>query len=70
MDYRIKSLRFTVQLLLRSLPEGILFNLICFGATWKALFEGSKEYNQETLDAASAFVSTMNADMGNAILYI
>ena len=60
----MNQVRETMQLFLRSIPEGSLFNIISFGTKWKALFQGSREYNQKSLQEASEHVSSMEADMG------
>jgi hypothetical protein len=49
---------------LRSLPEGTLFNIVGFGTSFQKLFPQSKEYNDKTLEIASAHVAKMNADLG------
>jgi hypothetical protein len=55
----------TLQIFLRSLPEGTLFNIVSFGTNFSSLFpDGSKEYNDKTLQAASEHASKMTANMG------
>lgn len=58
----------TLQLFLRSIPSGCYFNIIGFGSHFKALFETSQYYNQETLDLATSYVESINADFGGTEL--
>ena len=45
---KIHQVRETMQIFLRSLPEGTMFNIVSFGSDWSALFPGgSKEYFQK-----------------------
>jgi uncharacterized protein YegL len=61
---RINSVKETLQIFLRSLPEGTLFNIISFGTNFTKLFPESKEYNEASLKQASEMVSSMTANMG------
>lgn len=42
---RINSVKDTLQVFLRSIPEGTLFNIIGFGTNTELLFQQSAEYN-------------------------
>jgi hypothetical protein len=58
----------TLEIFLRSLPEGTLFNIIGFGTNFEKLFtEGSLEYNDKTLETASNHVKKMFADLGGIL---
>ena len=60
----IASARATLELLLRSLSPGCAFNVVGFGSKFKLLFpEGSKRYDTESLQKATEYASTMQADM-------
>ena len=60
----IASARATLELLLRSLSPGCAFNVVGFGTKFKLLFpEGSKRYDTESLQKATKYASTMQADM-------
>ena len=60
----IASARATLKLLLRSLSPGCAFNVVGFGTKFKLLFpEGSKRYDTESLQKATEYASTMQADM-------
>ena len=62
---KINRVKETLQLFLRSLPEGTLFNVIGFGTDFKKLFEGgSVEYNDKNLTTATEHVNGMTANMG------
>jgi hypothetical protein len=55
----------TLEIFLRSLPEGTLFNIIGFGTGFEKLFkEGSVEYNDKTLNIANEHVKVMQANLG------
>ncbi|MBM3122911.1 MAG: VWA domain-containing protein, partial [Chloroflexi bacterium] len=60
----IEGARTALQLFLRALPQGSRFNILGFGSTFHALFEGSRPYTPENLQAAFAYVERMGADMG------
>eukprot|EP01114_Cavostelium_apophysatum_P024203 TRINITY_DN940_c0_g1_i3.p1 TRINITY_DN940_c0_g1~~TRINITY_DN940_c0_g1_i3.p1 ORF type:complete len:876 (-),score=276.34 TRINITY_DN940_c0_g1_i3:53-2680(-) len=62
---RINQVRDCLQVFLRSLPEGTLFNIVGFGSSHEFLFKkGSEEYNDDSLKKASAYVSALSANMG------
>ena len=50
----IDEARNALQLCLRSLPPGILFNVAGFGTSYEALFPKTRAYSEETLAAADA----------------
>ena len=58
----------TLQLFLRSIPSGCYFNIIGFGSHYKLLFETSQNYNQETLNLATGYVKSLDADFGGTEL--
>lgn len=58
----------TLQLFLRSIPNGCYFNIIGFGSYYKSLFETSQYYNQETLELATGYVKSLDADFGGTEL--
>ena len=60
----IAEARNALQLALRTLRPGCFFNIVGFGSSHAALFPESRPYNDETLAAASAYVQSMEADMG------
>jgi Ca-activated chloride channel homolog len=64
----IAEVRNALQLCLRSLRPGSHFNIVSFGSTFSALFPGSRAYDDRSLAEASAFVSTLEADMGGTEL--
>jgi hypothetical protein len=43
---RIDKVRSTMEIMLKSLPEGTMFNIIGFGDTHQFLFPKSVEYNE------------------------
>ena len=56
--------RDALQLFLRSLPEGCLFNIVGFGSKFTKLFSTSRVYDASNLDEASRHVAAINNDMG------
>ena len=65
---RINQVKDTLQIFLRSLPEGTLFNIIGFGSRFEKLFPESKEYNESTLQTATTHVEKMFANLGGTNL--
>ena len=63
-DGRMDKTKQTLQIFLRSIPEGSLFNIVSFGTNHKSLFPQSEEYNEDSLAKATAHVTSMRADMG------
>eukprot|EP01113_Clastostelium_recurvatum_P011179 TRINITY_DN1563_c2_g1_i5.p1 TRINITY_DN1563_c2_g1~~TRINITY_DN1563_c2_g1_i5.p1 ORF type:complete len:1057 (+),score=336.60 TRINITY_DN1563_c2_g1_i5:93-3173(+) len=67
---KINKVREAMQLFLRSIPEGTLFNIVGFGSGHKFLFEkGSMEYNEKSLDAAVQHITNLKADLGGTEIY-
>ena len=64
----IAEVRTALEVCLRSMVSGCWFNIIGFGSTTDRLFETSREYNDATLSEASAYVSTLQADLGGTEL--
>jgi hypothetical protein len=60
----IDEARNALQLCLRSLPAGILFNVVGFGSTFRKLFPKSRPYDETSLAEASAHAKTLEADLG------
>ena len=60
----IDQCRNALQLFLRSLPEGCLFNIVGFGSTFTKLFSSSSAYNAANLDEASRHVAAIDSNMG------
>ncbi len=58
-----------LKVFLHSLPLGCFVNVYSFGSEFESMFEQSYEYSQDTLEAASAIVTTFDADMGGTELY-
>ena len=60
----IVEARNALQLCLRSMIEGCRFNIIGFGTKLDLLFRSSRRYDKASLEAASAHVADMQADLG------
>ncbi len=53
-----------LQLCIRSLNEGDRFQVICFGSSWRALFDRQQVLDDTTLKMATAKIAGIDADMG------
>jgi Ca-activated chloride channel homolog len=60
----ILEVRNALQLCLRSLTPGCHFNIVSFGSTYSTVFPTSHPYDESSMKEASAFVETLEADMG------
>jgi len=60
----IAEVRNALQLCLRSMTTGCCFNIVSFGSTYQALFKESRAYDQASLEAATRYVTAMDADLG------
>jgi len=58
-----------LQLFLRSLPEGCLFNILGFGSRFECLFPASVLYDEATLRQASEHALSVSANLGGTDLY-
>lgn len=66
---KVENAKSTLQLFLRSIPEGTLFNIVSFGSQFSKLFEdGSRALDDSTLKIATDHVAGMSADMGGTNL--
>lgn len=54
----------SLHLFLSKIPEGSFFNIICFGSTFKKLFERSSEKVENTIEKASTFIDNIKANLG------
>ncbi|OAR02448.1 hypothetical protein LLEC1_05952, partial [Akanthomyces lecanii] len=61
---RLPNLVASLQVFLKSLPVGVLFNICSFGSSHSFLWPKSQPYNQATLDEATAHVQSFSADYG------
>ncbi|OAA66382.1 von Willebrand domain containing protein [Akanthomyces lecanii RCEF 1005] len=61
---RLPNLVASLQVFLKSLPVGVLFNICSFGSSHSFLWPKSQPYNQATLDEATAHVKSFSANYG------
>lgn len=61
---RIPNMVSALQVFLKSLPVGALFNICSFGDHHSSLWEKSQPYNQQTLEEATKHIKTFAADFG------
>lgn len=69
MSSKISQVRNAMQLFLRSIPLGTLFNIIGFGSNFVRLFENSRAFDDKVMKSAIAHVSEIEADLGGTELY-
>lgn len=60
----IEEVRNALQLCLRSMTPACRFNIVGFGSQHQTLFPESRAYDQAALDAATAHVAVLDADLG------
>lgn len=60
----IAEARNALQLALRSLRPGCVFNIVGFGSTFQALFPESRPYDEQSLGEATRHVRGLEADLG------
>ncbi|MBF0121283.1 MAG: VWA domain-containing protein [Desulfobacterales bacterium] len=60
----IEQAKKALLLCLRSLMPGDIFNIVGFGSNYEVWSSSSVPYNQENLDKATAYVKTIDADLG------
>lgn len=61
---RLRQTKSALQNLLRSLPQGCLFDIVSFGDRYERLFGKSVVYDASSFDRASRAVNVMEANMG------
>ncbi|KAH8819448.1 von Willebrand factor type A domain-containing protein [Xylogone sp. PMI_703] len=69
MQQNMKMLKSAMQVFLKSLPTGIMFNICSFGSQHSLLWPKSMPYNRENLSKALEHVSTFEANMGGTETY-
>lgn len=60
----IEEVRNALVLCLRGLTHGCRFDIVGFGSRFESLFGGTVPYDDGSLSRATAFVETMDADLG------
>ncbi|EGG24000.1 hypothetical protein DFA_06138 [Cavenderia fasciculata] len=66
---RIESAKRALEIMMRSLNENTMFNIVSFGSGFKKLFPSSTRYNDASLEKASSLIASMDADMGGTELF-
>jgi uncharacterized protein with von Willebrand factor type A (vWA) domain len=67
-DYKIDLAKTAMITFLKSLPEGIKFNLFEFDHLYKSCFDESSIYSKENLSKSLEFIKEINANGGTSIL--
>jgi len=65
----IQEAKRALGLCIRGLSKGDGFNIIQFGSQHKSLWEGPKDFTEESLQEASSWLDRMNASMGGTNIY-
>ena len=60
----ISEARNALQLCLRSLNPGDVFQIYCFGSSWRQLFKEPQVFGDDRLKTASDLIARIDADMG------
>lgn len=69
MDDKMNSLKSAMTFFLKGIPQGRRFNIWCFGSNHSYLWPNSRDYSQEALGEALAFVAQyFRSDMGGTEL--
>jgi hypothetical protein len=64
MSGNVKTLISALQVFLKSIPIGCMFNIVSFGSHYEFLWPASKVYDQDALDQALQYVNKFRADFG------
>ena len=65
----IEQAKRALELCLRTLSTDDSFNVIRFGSGFEKLFQNSREYNDDSLEQAIAYLRRIGADLGGTELY-
>ncbi|KAK2729834.1 von willebrand domain containing protein [Colletotrichum kahawae] len=69
MQGKINDLKNALQIYMKSLPVGCMFNICSFGSRHTFLFPKSQTYDQNTLKTAMKHIDTFGSDYGGTELY-
>jgi hypothetical protein len=65
----IEALKNALNVLIKSLPVGVLFNICSFGSSYEFLWPKSEPYTQETMQKAVKYVKSFDANFGGTEMY-
>ena len=63
-ENKIEDAKRAMQIFLRSIPEGCVFNFYRFGSTFHSLFPTSQKYSQESFNQAKEYTNDTSANLG------
>jgi hypothetical protein len=69
MRYDIPMLVSALKVFLKSMPTSVMFNICSFGTENAFLWPRSKSYNERTLQEATQYLSTFEADCGGTEIF-
>jgi hypothetical protein len=61
---KIVSLSNALQVFIKSLPVGVVFNICSFGSSYEFLWPKSQPYNKDTMEKAMKYVKSFQANFG------
>jgi len=68
MEDKLAGLRSAMERFIQGVPDSFSFNIWTFGSSYRSLWPRSRESSQSSKSEASAYVRTVNADMGGTEL--
>ncbi|EJT46156.1 hypothetical protein A1Q1_05367 [Trichosporon asahii var. asahii CBS 2479] len=69
MQSNIPDLKRALNIFLKSLPQGVAFNICSFGSRFSFLWPKSRLYDQKSVDEATRHVATFDANYGGTEMY-
>ena len=65
----IEALKNALNVFVKSLPVGVLFNICSFGSHYEFLWPKSEPYNQGTVEKAVKYIKSFDANFGGTEMY-
>lgn len=69
MDGNIKDLKRALNIFVKSLPQGVRFNICSFGSSHSFLWSKSESYDEDAVKEAIRHIATFAADFGGTEMY-
>ncbi|KAI1841438.1 hypothetical protein JX266_012367 [Neoarthrinium moseri] len=69
MADKIRDLKFSLRLFIKSLDVGVKFNICSFGSKYSFLWQQSRTYDKASMDEAMNHIETFAADFGGTEMY-
>jgi len=65
----IREAKKALEVMLKALSPGTLFNIYRFGSSYVSLFDASVDFSKRTMDRAMLYLDNMDADLGGTEIY-